>query len=35
MKKELENKIREITEIQQLDFEHDNLLFIDPYRINE
>lgn len=35
MKKELENRIREITEIQQLDFEHDNLLFIDPYRINE
>lgn len=35
MKKELENKIRKITEIQQLDFEHDNELFIDPYRIDE
>ena len=35
MQKELERKIRSITEIQQLDFEHDNLLFIDPYRINE
>jgi len=28
-------KIREIDEIVQLDFEHDNKLFIDPYRINE
>ena len=35
MKQELKNKIREITEIQQLDFEHDNKLFIDPYRIDE
>ena len=35
MKKELEDRLRDIKEIQQLDFEHDNLLFIDPYRINE
>lgn len=28
-------KIRDIDEIVQLDFEHDNKLFIDPYRINE
>ena len=35
MKQELKNKIGEITEIQQLDFEHDNELFIDPYRIDE
>lgn len=35
MKKELENQIRDIAEIQQLDFEHDNELFIDPYRIDE
>lgn len=32
----LEKKIRSISEIKQLDdFEHDNMLFIDPYRINE
>ncbi|MCL2383540.1 MAG: hypothetical protein FWC79_05310 [Oscillospiraceae bacterium] len=36
MNKRLLEKIREIDEISQLeDFERDNKLFIDPYRINE
>ena len=36
MNKNIEEKLRNIPEIKQLeDFEHDNLLFIDPYRINE
>lgn len=35
MKEKLKKKIAEIKEIQQLNFEHDNQLFIDPYRINE
>lgn len=32
---ELKNEISKIVEITQLDFEHDNKLFIDPYRIDE
>ena len=35
MNKELKDKIEKIQEIVQLDFEHDNKLFIDPYRIDE
>lgn len=35
MNKELRNEIEKIPEIVQLDFEHDNELFIDPYRIDE
>ena len=35
MDKELKDKIEKIQEIVQLDFEHDNELFIDPYRIDE
>ena len=36
MNKNIEEKLRNILEIKQLeDFEHDNLLFKDPYRINE
>lgn len=35
MEKSLRDEIAKISEIAQLDFEHDNLLFIDPYRINE
>ena len=35
MDKELKDKIEKIQEIVQLDFEHDNKLFIDPYRIDE
>lgn len=35
MNSKILNKIRQIDEIAQLDFEHDNILFIDPYRINE
>lgn len=35
MEKSLKQQIEKIKEIAQLDFEHDNLLFIDPYRINE
>lgn len=35
MKKELINAISKIEEIAQLDFERDNELFIDPYRLNE
>ena len=34
MNDNLKIKISQIPEIVQLDFEHDNLLFIDPYRIN-
>ena len=35
MDKKLKEKIEKINEIVQLDFEHDNKLFIDPYRIDE
>ena len=35
MDKKLKEKIEKIEEIVQLDFEHDNKLFIDPYRIDE
>lgn len=35
MDKKLRDKIEKIQEIVQLDFEHDNKLFIDPYRIDE
>ncbi len=35
MDEKLLKQIRKIDEIVQLDFEHDNRLFIDPYRINE
>ena len=35
MDKELKDKIEKIQEIVQLDVEHDNELFIDPYRIDE
>lgn len=35
MEKNLREEIAKISEIAQLDFEHDNVLFIDPYRINE
>ena len=35
MDKKLKDRIKEIKEIVQLDFEHDNELFIDPYRIDE
>lgn len=35
MDKKLRDRIEKIQEIVQLDFEHDNKLFIDPYRIDE
>ena len=35
MDKKLKENIGKIQEIVQLDFEHDNQLFIDPYRIDE
>ena len=35
MEKKTRKKIEEIKEIVQLDFEHDNKLFIDPYRIDD
>ena len=35
MEKEFKENLEKIDEIVQLDFEHDNKLFIDPYRIDE
>lgn len=35
MKKEIKEELRKVKEIAQIDFERDNRLFIDPYRIND